>query len=107
MADLLNLIFSADTDDLDKAHSKLADLGDSIPTVGEAISNLAKSFADIPGPVGLAIAAIVGFGIGLASMIESTIAAETELLHLSEAMGIPIEKAQPFIEAMALAGVEG
>ncbi len=108
MADnLLQLLFSADTKDLDKAHEKLTDLGGKIPTVGEAIESLAKSFASIPGPVGLAVAGVVGFGLGLKSMVESTIQAETQLLELSEAMGVPVEKAQPFIEAMALAGIEG
>jgi lambda family phage tail tape measure protein len=104
---ILDLLFSADTKDLDKAKEKLSDLGSSMPTVGEGIEKLAKSFANIPGPVGVAVAAFVGFAIGLKSMIEGTIESETRLLELSESMGMTVDKAQPFIEAMALAGIEG
>src|SRR5882672_9805723 len=104
---ILELLFSADTKDLDKAKDKLADLGKQMPTIGEGIEKLAESFKNIPGPVGLAAAAFIGFGLGLKSMMESTLESETRLLELSEAMGLTIERAQPFITAMALSGIEG
>jgi lambda family phage tail tape measure protein len=108
MADsILELIFSADTKELDEAKEKLSELGEHMPTVGEGIEKLAQSFKNLPGPIGLAAAAAVGFALGLKEMVEGTLEAETQLLELSEAMGVPIEKAQPFIEAMALSGISG
>ena len=106
MADnTLQLLFKADTKDLDSAKEKLQDIGKEMPNVGDMISGLVSKFASIPGPVGLAVAAVGGFGFAISEMVKSTIEAETQLLEFSEAMGIPVEKAQPFIEAMALAGV--
>lgn len=108
MADnILQLLFKADTKELDDAKEKLVGIGKEMPNVGGMIEGLIDKFKNIPGPIGLAVAAVAGFGFAVTEMVKGTIEAETRLLELSEAMGIPVEKAQPFIEAMALAGVTG
>jgi lambda family phage tail tape measure protein len=106
-ASLLELLFSADTKDLDEAKEKLVDLGSRMPTIGEGIEKLAESFKNLPGPIGLAAAAAVGFAFGMKEMIEGALESEIRILELSEAMGVSVQSAQPFIEAMALAGVSG
>ena len=106
MADnILKLLFQADTKDLDSAKEKLQDIGKEMPNVGDMISGLVSKFASIPGPVGLAVAAIGGFGFAMTEMVKGALEAETAMLELSEALGIPIEKLQPFAEAMALSGI--
>jgi len=106
-SNILDLIFHADTKELDEAKEKMVDLGKHIPSVGEGLEQLAESFLKLPGPVGLAAAAFVGIGIGLKEMLEHTLEAQVQLLELSEAMGVPVEKLQPFAQAMELSGISG
>jgi lambda family phage tail tape measure protein len=103
--DLIHLFFKADTKELDEAKEKLHGLGSEMPNIGQAIEGMLGKLKAVPGAVGLAVAAFVGLGLAMKGMIEHTLEAEERLLDLSEAMGIPIEKAQPFIAAMELAGV--
>jgi lambda family phage tail tape measure protein len=102
---ILELFFKVDHKELDQAKDKLVQTGREMPTVGQAIENLIGKFRNMPGAVGLAAAAFVGFGLAVKGMVERTLEAQGKLLDLSEALGIPIERAQPFILAMELAGV--
>jgi hypothetical protein len=60
---ILELLFKADTKDLDEAKEKLVGIGKEMPNVGDMIEGLVDKFKNIPGPVGLAVAAIGGFGL--------------------------------------------
>lgn len=105
MSDIIDLLFHADTHEVEEAKDKLKELGEATESVGDMLEGLAKAFMSIPGPVGLAVVAFGIFAAGVKEMVESTLESEVQLLEFSEAIGVPIEKLQPFAEAMALAGV--
>lgn len=107
MADVIvgKLKVEADVSGIKELKEQLGELKDGFPTTGQLVDKFVKSLKDIPGPVGVAAVALGALGASLIEMVKSTVEAETKMLELSEAMGIPIEKLQPFIEAMDLAGV--
>ena len=58
---IFNLLFKVDHKDLDGAKEKLAGLGKEMPTIGQGIQSLADKFLGLPGVVGLAAGAAIGF----------------------------------------------
>ena len=85
MSNAIDLIFHADHKELDEAKESLLDLKDKIPTVGQAIEGLAKSFASIPGPVGLAVAAVAGVGLAYGEFMSKTLESINSLRELASA----------------------
>jgi lambda family phage tail tape measure protein len=100
----LQLLFTAETGDLDKASEKLVQLGSHMPTVGEAIEGLAKSFAGLPAPIALAAAAIAGFGVAAAEGASKAKEQIEALEKLSNQSGVSVEKLQEMQVAMAISG---
>jgi lambda family phage tail tape measure protein len=101
---LLNLTFEANTEALDTAKEKLRDLGKGLPTVGELIADLGKSFADLPGPIGIAAAALVGIGVAGAELATHAHEAIDALEKLSNQTGISSDKLQVMETAMSITG---
>jgi lambda family phage tail tape measure protein len=104
MANIIDLIFSADIKDLDKAKESLADLKATLPTVGQAIDSLVKSFADIPGAVGLAAVGIGLVGKAAEEMVSSTLEMIETLKQLSDQTQIDIDTLQDLQLAMVMGG---
>jgi lambda family phage tail tape measure protein len=96
---------TADTSGIDEMKEKLADLKEGVPSTGQVIDKLVESFKNIPGPVGIAAVGFTAFGAAVGEMVAHTLEANQHLLELSEATGISVEKLQPLVAGMEMAGV--
>lgn len=105
MADnTLQLAFSADTTALDTAKEKIASLGEGLPSVGNLIKGLGQSFMDLPGTIGLGVAALTAFAAAAAALGESAMASINNLMEMSSATGVSVQNLQVMKTAMSLTG---
>jgi lambda family phage tail tape measure protein len=105
MADnLLQLIIRADTKDLDTAKEKISQLGEHLPTVGDLIRGFGQSFMSLPGPVGIAAAALTGLATGATELVKSAMEAVNSITELSHATGVGVGQLQVMKTAMSLTG---
>lgn len=99
------LKLEADTEAIDKMKDKLGELKEGVPSVSKVIDDFVEKLKDIPGPAGAAIVGVAALGAAMVEMVSKSLEAQVALLELSEQIEMPIEKLQPFAQAMELSGV--